>query len=89
MKKAVQDDGDAGSVGGAVLEILRSFDCYERDAGEQITALTALCAVLGRGLVLGGRIQRADLQAAARSIREQLPPGHSGQDVIDRFLDML
>lgn len=89
MQPTARKNGGKDTSSGAVLDILRSFDNRDRDLDDQIMALTALCAVLGRGLVLGGAVQRQDIQAAARAIRCQLPPGHAGQGVIDRFLEML
>jgi hypothetical protein len=72
-----------------VSELLRSFDYDDRDTDDKVTALCALCAVLGRALVVGGVIRQADLDAAVRSVRAQLPPDHAGLRVLDEFLAML
>lgn len=77
------------SVGGVLRNVLLSFN--DRDVGfdQQILALTGICAILGRGLVVGGVIERDDLRTAARALGEQLPPGSAGLEVIENFLGML
>jgi hypothetical protein len=86
MRTSVPVEEEAGAV---VRDILLSFDSRDIEHDEKIEALTALCAVLGRGLVVGGVIKREDLQSAARSVMDQLPPGHAGIDVVQLFLRML
>jgi hypothetical protein len=86
MRTSVEAEETMGKV---VRSVLLSFDDRDVSHDQQILALTGICAILGRGLVVGGVVERDDLRAAARALAEQLPPGSAGIEVIESFLGML
>lgn len=77
------------TVGDVVRSVLLSFNDRDVSVDQRILALTGICAILGRGLVVGGVVERDDLRTAARALGEQLPPGSPGIEVIENFLGML